>query len=461
MLFQSFQFIVFLFFVFIIYWRLPQKFRWGFMLSCGYFFYMLWDVRYMLLLMLVTLVTYYAGIVLEKSNAGLRKGLFVLCCIFETGILIVFKILNLFQESVIIPVGISFYMFQTLGYVADVYMGRIKAEKHLGYYAESVAFFPILLSGPIERIPNLTSQFRKNAPFSYETGCRAFELILFGYFKKLIVADSLAVYVDKIYENVYAYSGLALLGAVILYSIEIYCDFSGYSDIATGVAGLFGIRVCRNFQRPYLAESIVDFWKRWHISLTNWFRDYVYIPLGGNRVSKGKRDRNIMITFLLSGLWHGIGWNFAGWGFLHGGLQIIGRKRKDKRKRTEGLAVWNRIKVFIVVSMLWVLFRSSSLAEAWYVLSHCLHGILRGRAYLESGGMPGMIFTVQNVMVLFFIFIIFLLDWKEEKHIADREQSICLQSFWGRSFVVALLTVSIFYYMRYGTDGSAFIYFQF
>ncbi len=358
--------------------------------------------------------------------------------------------------------GISFYTFQTLAYLIDVYRGKCDCEKHIGYYALSVAFFPILLSGPIERIPGLTAQLKEKKTFSEKDGTDAVRYMLLGYFKKMIIADSLAVYVDSVYGNLSAHTGFSLLLAIVLYSIEIYCDFSGYSDIAIGVARLLGIRLSDNFKMPYLASSIKDFWRRWHISLTSWFRDYVYIPLGGNRVAKGKIYRNIMITFLLSGLWHGTGWTFLIWGGLHGILQIVesiagGRIRINLFVK--------RLLVFASVSVAWVFFRSPTLSDALYVLGHSLDGILSPGKYLNAGFSSLNMPTTQIFLLLFFILLLVLYDsMAERKKIplaAIRSKHPGIVNITCYLAVIALLELALFYYCKYGTDSSAFIYFQF
>lgn len=425
----------------------------------------------MLLLAAVTLFSYLVARQLEKPDCSRRKVIFSFFVIFELGILFLFKYLVFFTEMVnrlldllqfsqsisvirlLLPIGISFYIFQTLGYVIDVYLAKIPAERHLGYYAASVAFFPILLSGPIERIPHLIKQLRVDKQFASNRGWKAMKQILLGCLKKVIIADSLAIYVDKVYADVYAVEPLSLLIAIFAYTIEIYCDFSGYSDIAIGIAKLLGIELHANFERPYLATSIKDFWRRWHISLTSWFRDYLYISLGGNRVAERKVNRNILVTFLLSGLWHGANWTFVIWGGIHGCLQILENAIKKMTGSRVRLPKWvRRIGVFMLVSVAWVFFRSDSIAEAGYVLSHCLYGINHKEAYFSQVAiLQGMSITQAGIL-LFFILGLFVIEYTEERKVVIRLRPMLL---------FALFEMAVFYYMKFGTDAGRFIYFQF
>lgn len=395
----------------------------------------------------------------------------VLFLVFEIGLLVILKYLNFFTDSInfilgkinwrefsplglIVPVGISFYLFQTMAYVIDVYRHNIRAEKHFGYFALCIAFFPILLSGPIERVQNLIPQFREEKQFVYEDAAMALQRILLGYFKKLIIADSIAVYVNQIYLAPLSYKGFSVFLAILLYSVEIYCDFSGYSDIAIGAAGLLGIFLKPNFERPYLATSIKDFWRRWHISLTSWFRDYVYIPLGGNRVTDWKKNRNVLVTFLLSGLWHGANWTFVFWGALHGVMQVVESKMKQTMSRAKFHvpAVIKRAGVFVLVSIAWVFFRADHMIEAWSILSHSVSGILHISAYFDIGELWSVYSLTQVLLLILFGILLYLYELREEKGYNK------LMSIGATVFVFAMC---LFYYMRYGTDGSAFIYFQF
>lgn len=312
MLFNSFSYMFFLPIIFILYWALPHKFRWVLLLASSYYFYMSWNPNYVVLIAGTTFLSYIAGLLVEKYEDKRKKKLVVIgIIIICLGILFIFKYLNFAMESfcsffhfcglelhpvtfnLILPVGISFYTFQTLSYVIDVYQGKIKAERHLGYYAAFISFFPQLVAGPIERTQNLLPQIKEIHFFDEKLAVAGLKQMLWGYFKKIVVADTVAVYVNTVYGTLHNYTGFPLMLAVFFFTIQIYCDFSGYSDIAIGTAKLMGIQLMRNFYCPYFAVSVKEFWKRWHISLSTWFRDYVYIPLGGNRCSKNRQRVNL------------------------------------------------------------------------------------------------------------------------------------------------------------------------
>lgn len=321
---------VFLPIVFIVYWAIPHRFRWPVLLAASCYFYMSWNAKYIVLILFTTLVSYTAARLLGRCGSKRQKqwvlfGAAALCL----GVLVIFKyagfLLGNFYAalsafgihphpvtvSLMLPVGISFYTFQTLSYVIDVYRGEIPAEKHFGIYATFVSFFPQLVAGPIERTANLLPQLRKEHFFDADKALCGAKRMLWGFFKKLVIADNLAPFVDMVYADVTSYYGVDFAIVIVFFSVQIYCDFSGYSDIAVGTAKLLGIDLMTNFKSPYLSASIREFWSRWHISLSTWFRDYVYIPLGGNRCSGLRHKANLLATFLLSGLWHGASWNFV------------------------------------------------------------------------------------------------------------------------------------------------------
>lgn len=328
MLFNSLEYAIFLPCVFLLYWVLPHKLRWVILLISSYYFYMSWNAKYVVLIATTTFVSYICAIFIEKTEKTVYKRFcLIVGLVLSLGILYFFKYYNFSMDlierfvpitaprySFLLPVGISFYTFQTLSYVIDVYRGEVSAEKNLGIYATFVSFFPQLVAGPIERTANLMPQINSKKNFNYESARYGVRLALWGLFKKMVIADNLAVWVDKVYGNVTSYEGCSLAVAAFFFSIQIYCDFSGYSDIARGSAKLLDIELMENFRSPYFSASIKEFWGRWHISLSTWFRDYVYIPLGGNRVSKGRNVINYMITFLVSGLWHGDNLTFVVWG---------------------------------------------------------------------------------------------------------------------------------------------------
>ena len=348
MLFNSVEFIFFFLIVFFSYWFLFNKnlkFQNLLILFSSYFFYAWWDWRFLSLIIISSLTDYLVGLQIEKSNNKIHKlRALKFSLIINIGILVVFKYYNFFIDNftlllddldidsnltllnIILPVGISFYTFQTLSYSIDIYNGKINANKDIISFFAFVAFFPQLVAGPIERAKNLLPQFLKERKFNYDfaiSGCR---LILIGLFKKMVIADNLSVVVDAIYANPTDFLGFPSLIATIFFAFQIYCDFSGYSDIAIGIARLLGFKLMTNFKTPYFSKSLTDFWRNWHISLSSWFKDYVYIPLGGGKMSEKRIYLNIMITFLLSGFWHGANWTFIIWGAIHGIGLILEKK---------------------------------------------------------------------------------------------------------------------------------------
>ena len=400
MLFHSFAFCIFLPIVFLIYWAMPHRFRWVILLLASYYFYMSWNAKYILLIFLITLITYTAGVMLEKAQRQTGKkailAAVVICCL---SILILFKYAQFILDSsavflqrfsiplhpitvkLLLPVGISFYTFQSLSYVIDVYRDRSRAEHNFGIFATFISFFPQLVAGPIERTGNLLPQIKEKHLFDSDLALTGMKQMLIGFFKKLVIADAVVRIVDPVFASPLSYSSGDMLLAALLFSVQIYCDFSGYSDIAIGCAKLFGIRLMTNFQSPYLSGSFREFWGRWHISLSTWFRDYVYIPLGGNRCAKWRKNVNLMITFLLSGLWHGAGWTYILWGGIHGVLRVgeeaadgvLSRLRSSKAGRAVCVTG-----VYLMCCGAWVFFRAGSLADVWLILGNIGNGIIHG-----------------------------------------------------------------------------------
>ncbi len=406
MLFNSLQYAIFLPIVFALYWILPHKWRWVLLLGSSYYFYMNWNAKYLLLIVFITGITYIGSLLVEQAKSKKQQKLCVGLVVFVSlAILFVFKYFNFFGElivtilnwaslpapeialSLLLPVGISFYTFQSIGYIIDVYRGDIEAEHHFGKYAAFVSFFPQLVAGPIERTANLLPQLRKEQLFSYDQASYGLKLMAWGYFKKIVVADTLAAQVDKIYGDLHFFTGSARFFVIFFFAIQIYCDFSGYSDIARGTSKLFGIDLMENFKSPYFSTSIKEFWRRWHISLSSWFKDYVYIPLGGNRVSRWRNSLNLMITFLLSGLWHGASLTFVAWGGLHGAAQVA-EKSFDETK----LMKWKKklpfavqvIVNFVIISILWVFFRAQSFKDAAYMILFCFDNYENPMQWLSS-----------------------------------------------------------------------------
>lgn len=474
MLFNSIEYAWFLPIVFILYWMIPSNLRWILLLISSYFFYMSWNVKYVVLIATTTLISYVCAIVIENTAKQQFKKLALIIALFVSlGILFVFKYYN-FTMSVasqlfsfnpvylkfLLPVGISFYTFQTLSYVIDVYNGAVKAEKNLGVYAAFVSFFPQLVAGPIERSSNLLPQIKKNNSFDYDVACEGLILIVWGLYKKIVIADNLAIAVDKVYGDVISYSGCSLLLATFFFTIQIYCDFSGYTDIARGSAKLFNIELMENFKSPYFAPSLKDFWSRWHISLSTWFRDYVYIPLGGSRVSKMRHALNLFITFLVSGLWHGANWTFVFWGALHGVGQIVENSLNIKKCDKKGLDWLLRILItFVFVMFAWIFFRSASIVDAVYVFRHMFDGVMHFKTYIVEGINTLGIGARSDIRRISFVYFCPLMIYD----FLSLQNDVCkylskLNVFFKYSAIL-LITVII---LAFGYVGkSSFVYFQF
>lgn len=405
MLFNSLDFIVFFPVVVCGFFLLPHACRWVFLLGASYYFYSCWNLLYLLLIIAITLITYCAGLLIGKTqNMFLARCSLIGGCIAPIIILIVFKyldflinILNDFSEFVqlnyivdpvglILPIGISFYTFQVLSYVIDVYRRDRPYEGHLGIFSLYVSFFPQLVAGPIERSTRLLPQFKTQRAFDYDRVTSGMKLMLWGWILKVVIADNLSAIVDRVYTNPAGYSGTTLLTATYFFAFQIYCDFAGYSNIAIGAARILGYDLIQNFHRPYLADSIADFWRRWHISLSTWFKDYLYIPLGGNRTKSDWQNYfNIMVVFLLSGLWHGANWTFVIWGSIHGVFLVLSRFTRSGRKTlTEllgihrfplGLRFLRTVATFGLVAFAWIFFRASSVSDAFLIISKIATGM--------------------------------------------------------------------------------------
>ncbi len=393
MLFNSFEFLLFFPAVVCLYYLCPHRFRWVLLLAASYYFYMSWRVEYIALIVASTLLDYTAALRIEQAQTPRqRKSWLALSLTGNLGMLFFFKYYNFFNESVaatcealgmeyaipaanvLLPVGISFYTFQTLSYTIEVYRGNKTAERHLGKFALYVAFFPQLVAGPIERATSLLPQFFERKEFEYTRVTDGMKLMVWGYFKKIVIADRLATMVDPVYSDLASHSGPAIALATVFFAYRIYCDFSGYSDIAIGAAQVLGFKLMTNFRQPYFSRSIPEFWRRWHISLSTWFRDYVYIPLGGNRVSLFRMYVNVAVVFLVSGLWHGANWTFVAWGALHATYMVVSLGTATQRARlvsAVGLdrapnahAVLQWAITFSLVCFAWIFFCAQSFGDA-------------------------------------------------------------------------------------------------
>lgn len=444
---------VFLFpIVLILYWKLPWKYRELFLLAVSYFFYIKESSWAGGLLLLTTVTTYLAGLAIEKGRH--KKGWLIFTVAVCIGLLIGLK-------YSVPPVGISFYTFQTMAYVIDVYRGEIAAEKNPRSYALFISFFPQLVAGPIERAGNFLGQLKEKHTKSRAALVNGTWLILRGFYKKVVVADYLAVYVDKVYSSPEKAGGIGAVLGTVFFAIQIYCDFSGYTDIARGAARMMEIRLMENFRHPYRAVSIQDFWRRWHISLTRWFTDYVYIPLGGNRKGFVKQCRNILIVFLLSGFWHGASWNFVVWGLIHGiymtAALVMTRIRKGKRTLLPPVAGW--VVTLLLVNVAWVFFRAPSLAGAWQILKQPFVNPL-------GGGISETMFFlgIQGTAALRLIFV--GLSWMVLEQLSEEiyercqtKRAFCMMA----AVFVVMVTVVEFSWLGMMASGgeNAFIYFRF
>lgn len=481
MLFNSWQFLIFFPLVVAAYFLLPGRFRWMLLLGASYYFYMCWKPEYALLLILSTVVDYYTALRMGKAASPRKKKFYLGVSLSSNlGILFLFKYFNFLNASaravfdhfnifynvpmfeLLLPVGISFYTFQTLSYSIDVYRGRIEPEKHLGLFALYVTFFPQLVAGPIERSTSLLPQFYRHHNFDRQRIIAGLQLMLWGFFKKIVIADRLAAYVNQAYNDPGAASGIDLLAATYFFAFQIYCDFSGYSDIAIGAAKVMGFELMENFRRPYLSKSISEFWQRWHISLSTWFKDYLYIPLGGNRVAKWRWCCNLFVVFLVSGLWHGANWTFVIWGALHGTYLMFAILTADFRGKllqalrldrfSRAVNASRVLLTFHLVLFAWIFFRANNLAEAFLIItkiSQTVTGMLR------LDGIPAISLVEARALLLLVGFIFFMNFYERFRRALDAR-------FSNRYAGAALVSVLFWVILVWGAfNNQQFIYFQF
>jgi len=428
-LFNSLHFALFFPASVLLYFLLPFRWRWLFLLSASYYFYMCWEVTYAFLILFSTAVDYFAALRIEEapSERTRRHWLWASLSV-NLGLLFFFKYSGFAADSMIsllealgiraslpvvellLPVGISFYTFQSLSYTIDVYRRRLPAERHFGIFALYVACWPQLVAGPIERPSHLLPQLRRNVPFDEGRARSGLMQMAWGFFKKLVIADRLALYVEPVYADPSQHGGGTLLIATYFFAFQIYCDFSGYSDIAIGSARVLGLDLMENFRRPYFATSIAEFWSRWHISLSTWFRDYVYVPLGGNREGEPRLARNLLLTFLISGLWHGAAWTFVFWGALHGLFLICGRFCEAPRRalrKVLGLEkspalqrFWGIFVTFHLVLFGWVFFRAGSFGDALSILQRIVAAPLDAASLPQPAGIFGLGVALAGIVLL-------------------------------------------------------------
>lgn len=504
MSFDSVDFLIFFPIVAVAYYIIPAKAKYNlrnvWLLIASYYFYMSWNARYAVLIFVSTIVTYGCGIIISRINENIsdkkkNRTYKNLCLAFSfiinLSILGFFKygqfclhnissVLNrchiTFNEpklNILLPVGISFYTFQALGYTMDVYRNDMKAEKNFINYALFVSFFPQLVAGPIERSKNLISQLDEEHHFDLEVIREGLLMMLWGFFMKLVIADRAAIFVDTVYDNYVDYKGWYIVVATILFGFQIYCDFNGYTMIAKGAAKIMGFRLMDNFDAPYLATSVSDFWKRWHISLTSWFRDYLYIPLGGNRKGKLRKYLNILIVFGVSGLWHGADWSFVVWGLLNGIYQIIGEILKPIRDKLVDLFKLNRdslghkvfsaVVTFAFVDFAWMFFRADSIKicikMGYSMLKENNIWILVDHESIFTCGLD----RYDMELLLFAILVLLIADLFRVKKISIMRDIIFKQDTWCRwmVYIVSFLFVLVFGIWGSGYENAAFLYFQF
>ena len=479
MIFNSFEYLIFLPLVVALYFIIAPKFRWILLLAASYYFYMSWRAEYAILILFCTVVNFFGAILIDKAQSkNVKKTILIIDLVISFGVLFVYKYLSfateninealkLFNSSInlpvfdiLLPVGISFFTFQTLSYTIDVYKGKTPVERHFGIFALFVSFFPQLVAGPIERSENLLPQFKNEKRFDIAKTMSGLRIILWGLFKKVVIADRLAVLVNSVYNDVHAHSGGAFIAATVAFALQIYGDFSGYSDIAVGSAKILGFDLMENFKRPYFSKTTTEFWRRWHISLSSWFRDYVYIPLGGSRCGKLRRFINNMITFTLSGLWHGAEWTFVIWGVVNGLYTSISHLTKELRARISGKVFGEKAKwahkllqvgiTFALICFSWIFFRANSLSDAVYVIGHIFPLDFTS---LLSAFMSYQLIVWGALAVLFAAISYFMRSDNALSRLFYRSRSVRYACY------LALFALI----MTFGVTGNetAFIYFQF
>lgn len=471
------------------YFMLPHRYRWFLLLAASCIFYMAFIPVYILILGFTIVIDYFAGIYIEKFRATksqlYTKKFLIASIIANVGVLAVFKYYNFFIDnikaitdslgwhynyyhlSILLPIGLSFHTFQAMSYTIEVYRGNQKAEKHFGIYSLYVMFYPQLVAGPIERPQNMLHQFKEEKKFDYDNVKNGLLLMLWGLFKKVVIADRLATFVDPVFNNPHSYSAITLLIAAVFFSYQIFCDFSGYSDIALGAAQVMGFKLMKNFDRPYHSKSIGEFWKRWHISLSTWFKDYLYIPLGGNRVATISRLYfNILVVFLVSGFWHGANWTFLVWGALHGLFLILAILKNKLIK--QNLSTQSRLKnisnivfTFILVTLAWIFFRAKSVVDGLYILKsicvnvwrECITIISTHKLNFEVIGFTKLDLLV-SIFLIFFLEVIHIIQSKINIKNTLAVKPIYIRWLAYYSIVLVIIFLGVF-------EKREFIYFQF
>jgi len=484
MLFNSFHFLVFFIVVTSLYFALPHKQRWMLLLASSCYFYMAFIPIYILILGFTIVVDYVAGIYIENA-AGNRRKLFLICSLIANiGVLAVFKYYNFLNHnfsfllhgfslnnplpflSILLPIGLSFHTFQAMSYTIEVYRGHQKAERHFGIYSLYVMFYPQLVAGPIERPQNLIHQFREKHVFDYDRVTSGLRLMAWGLFKKVVIADRLTIVVDTVYNNPQQHNCLSLIIATIFFTFQIYCDFSGYSDMAIGAARIMGFKLMTNFNKPYQSKSIHEFWKRWHISLSSWFKDYLYITLGGNRVTIPRWYLNLFIVFLVSGLWHGANWTFVVWGALHGFYLVFALVTKDIRQKFNALFRFDTLPflsvftTFLLVAFAWIFFRAKNIQTAFYIIKSIFTGIpgllkniVHNQSVLEDLGLTHFNFVLSFVLILFLEMVQYVQSKRNISELFIKQPTVIRWTIYY-GFILCILFLGVF-------ENRQFIYFQF
>ncbi|PRY50822.1 D-alanyl-lipoteichoic acid acyltransferase DltB (MBOAT superfamily) [Arcticibacter pallidicorallinus] len=472
MLFNSLHFFFFFIVVTPAFFLLAHQHRWKLLLAASCYFYMTFVPVYILILGFTIVVDYFAGILIETSKGKKRKFFLILSLIANIGVLAIFKYYNFLNENlslllgnfdynnkipylnILLPIGLSFHTFQAMSYTIEVYRGNQKAERHFGIYSLYVMFYPQLVAGPIERPQNILPQLHEKKEFSYENVVEGLKHIVWGLFKKVVIADRLSLYVDAVYNNSDQHSGLTLIVATVFFAFQIYCDFSGYSDIAIGCARVMGYRLMMNFRRPYLAASIKEFWSRWHISLSTWFRDYLYFPLGGSKVSKLRWYSNLFIVFMVSGLWHGANWTFIVWGALHGTYQIfsVSFKNFNDRNYLGYRPLTNAFQVlltFTLVCFAWIFFRANNVNQA-FAICESIFTFKPGDLFI---GTPET-FAYSVIWILFLLIVEYITEYYCDIIQVFHSPNRALRYAGYTIMVLCIILFGVF-------NGGQFIYFQF
>lgn len=456
---------------------LSHKWRWLLLLVSSCYFYMSFIPIYILILGFTIVIDYYAGMLIEKREGKTRKLFLVMSLIANIGVLAYFKYFNFLNDNLtyllndlhyknpfpylkmILPIGLSFHTFQAMSYTIEVYRGKQKAETNFGIYALYVMFYPQLVAGPIERPQNILHQFYEKHSFNYEDAKEGLKQVLWGFFKKLAVADRAAIYVNTVYSSPQHQSGLTLFVATVFFAFQIYCDFSGYSDMAIGFARIMGFKLMTNFNRPYFSRSISEFWRRWHISLSTWFSEYLYISLGGNRVSVPRWFFNLLFTFLISGLWHGANWTFVLWGLLNGVylvLSIILKKPRAWMEKKSGLINFPKFNdllqvlfTFLLITISWVLFRANTLTDGMYIIRHML--TFKGPLWYNNAP-DTIIYPIIGIVLM--LFVEHNIEFHHKKLTLLHNSNWFVKNLSYAFLVIIILLMGVF-------DGGQFIYFQF